>query len=342
MKSQTTTSALVGGVVVALALTAVIAAFIFMETTESVSSLGPEYSYDIEKLAEIDPALILYQQHGEAVPTAFKQSYAIAIAPDGKLWVAGDKKMGQLNADGSFGRTIECAVAPTRLTFDADGLMYVALTDHIVVFDAGGKQVAEWEKPQANALLTSLAAAGEDIFAADAVNKVVWRWRKDGTLVSAIGRKDPKRNIPGFVIPSPYFDIAIAPDGLLRVVDSGRHLIEAYTFDGHREWWWGTASVSIEGFSGCCNPVNMAILPNGHFILVEKGLVRVKEYDPDGHFIGVVAGPEQLEWTGPLQVCDKPEDCQTKGFDVAVDTTGRVYVLDTVKNVVRIFEKKVP
>ena len=41
-----------------------------------------------------------------------------------------------------------------------------------------------------------------------------------------------------------------------------------------------------------------------------------------------------------IMLFDTPEECQSKGFDVAVDSDGKIYVLDTVKNDVRVFEKK--
>jgi hypothetical protein len=42
---------------------------------------------------------------------------------------------------------------------------------------------------------------------------------------------------------------------------------------------------------------------------------------------------------GELRVCDLPEECQAGGFDIAVDPGGRVLVLDTIKNIVRVFTK---
>ena len=161
-----------------------------------------------------------------------------------------------------------------------------------------------------------------------------------------IGEKDENRNIPGFVIPSPYFDLAVGRDGLLRVVNPGIHRIEAYTFEGDLEFSWGEFSSGVKGFCGCCNPVNFAILPgpdfsgaDDHFVTCEKGLTRVKIYDPEGSFIGVVAGPEQLVEGGKVEICDTPAECQIGGFDVAVDASGRVLILDTIKNVVRIFSR---
>jgi hypothetical protein len=55
--------------------------------------------------------------------------------------------------------------------------------------------------------------------------------------------------------------------------------------------------------------------------------------------VGVVAGPAQLVRDGECRVCDLPQECQEGGFDVAVDTTGRIFVLDTINNTVRIFAR---
>ena len=336
-----TQSALIGIVVVVMAAAAGLAAFLFLDGGGPLTALGPEYRYDLSEYAAIDPALILYEQRGAEIATGLTQSRAIIVSPNGTLLIAGDRKIVELEPDGGLVRTIECAGEPTCLALDADGTLFVGLIDHIIVFDGEGKQVAEWEKPGADALLTSLAVTGDSVFTADAGHKIVRRYRKDGTPVSDFGQRDPDHNIPGFIIPSPYgFNLAVAPDGLLRVVNPGRHWIEAWTPDGHREWWWGKTSIRVEGFSGCCNPAGLAMLPNGHTITSEKGLVRVKEYDAEGHFVGVVAGPDQLGWVEPLRVYDNPQLSQVRGFGVATDAAGRVYVLDTVRNVVRVFEKK--
>jgi hypothetical protein len=81
-------------------------------------------------------------------------------------------------------------------------------------------------------------------------------------------------------------------------------------------------------------------LGDDSFVTCEKGLNRVKIYDRDGRFKGVVVGPRQLSPDLPLDICRSPEECQFDGFDVAADSKGTVYVLDTIKNVVRIFGPK--
>lgn len=330
------------GVVVALAVAAGVGAFLLMDSSGSLSPLGPEYSYDLAEYARIDPELILYAQRGPEIATGLTQNRAIVVTRDGTMLVAGDKRVVELDVRGGIVRAIDCPAEPMCLALDEDGTLYVSLTDHIGVFDRDGTLTAQWEKPDQAPLLTSLAVTGEYVFAADAGAKVIHRYGKDGTLLATFGQRNPERNHPGFIIPSPYgFNLAMAPDGLLRAVNPGRHLIEAWTVDGHREWWWGETSIRVEGFSGCCNPAGLAILPNGHYITSEKGLVRIKEYDPEGVFVGVVAGPDQLGWVEPLRVQETPQQSQVRGFGVATDAEGRVYVLDVVRNVIRIFDKTV-
>lgn len=332
-------SGLLIGLVLVTAIVAGSVAFILFDTSGTSASVGPEYTYDIQKYARIDPVLILYRQAGKTIETDFENANAIAVDAGGQIYVAGDKRIAVYTAGDDTIRQVELVAEPTCIAVEADGTMLTGIGSRIVVFDRMGVETGNWNVAD-NAILTSLAADKNSVFAADAVNKVIWRFDRQGKLLNKIGEKNPERNIPGFMIPSPYFDIAMAPDGLLRAVNPGRHLIEAYTVDGDREWAWGKPSVSIEGFSGCCNPINFAILPDGGFVTCEKGLVRVKAYDADGNFVGVVAGPEQLNWNQPQRVCLTPEECSSKGFDAAVDEGGRVYILDMVRNNVRIFEKK--
>lgn len=331
------------GLVLVVAIAAGVTAFVLFDGSGTNAKLASEYTYDIDKYTRIDPALITYRQVGEPIQTTLEVTNAIAVGPDTQIHIAGDEQLAVYSPEGQHQRQIDLDAEPTCVTVDEDGTIIVGLTDRIVLLNADGTPRQSWDVESASSdgvLLTSLAVDKDAIFAADAIGKVIRRYNRTGTLLNTLGRKDPDRNIPGFVVPSPYFDVAMAADGLLRAVNPGRHLIEAWTVDGYREWAWGRPAVGVEGFSGCCNPISFAILPGGDFITAEKGLVRIKEYDADGEFVGVVAGPDELAWDGPQQVCMTPEECSAKGYDVAVDGAGRVYVLDMVHHNIRIFEKK--
>ncbi|RPJ28186.1 MAG: hypothetical protein EHM35_13820 [Planctomycetaceae bacterium] len=256
------------------------------------------------------------------------------------MYVAGDKAIRVFGSTGNSERMIELSGEPRCLMVVENGNIYVGLADHVEVLNAEGKSIASWDSLGDEAVLTSIARHEDSVFVADAGHRVVLHYDTAGTLVGHVGEKDPDRDIPGLVIPSPHFDVAVSRDGLLRVANPGRNRIETYTLDGNLEFWWGQRSVKIEGFCGCCNPVNFAILPDGAFVTSEKGLVRVKIYNSDGGFVGVVAGPAQLTDGSLMKICETPEECQGPAFDVVAGADGRIYVLDTTENIVRVFARK--
>ncbi|MHC4641561.1 MAG: NHL repeat-containing protein [Planctomycetota bacterium] len=333
------TKVLIGGFIAVAIVVAIIAVVKFDTTGKKGSGLGGEFLYDLKNLDKIDPNLILYNESTPAISTAFTESRAIALDSQGTTYIAGDKAIRKFTESGNVLSEIKLTDTPMCLTIDDDGNIYVGMKDHVQVYDEQGKQAATWQNLGKDAVLTSIAVSKNDVFVADAGNRIVHHFDSTGKLINRIGAKDKDRNIPGFFIPSPHFDLAVASDGLLRVVNPGNHRIEAYTFEGDLEFSWGKFSnVNIKGFCGCCNPVNFALLADDTFVTCEKGLVRVKIYDQDGIFVGVVAGSKQL--TGQAgRVCNIPAECQSRAFDIAVDAHDRIFVLDTNKNVVRIFTR---
>jgi hypothetical protein len=328
------------GVLIILAVAVAVIAVVRLDVLGSKGGgLGKEFKYDVNELAHIDPNLILYEESAEAIKTGFTNTHGIAVDSKGSIYVAGDKAIRIFTQSGDQHGEIKLDDTPRCLTITENGTIYAGLKNHVEVYDAQGQKQASWESLGKDAILTSIVASENNIFVADAGHRIVIRYDTEGNIINKIGKKDSLRNIPGFVIPSPYFDLAVSKDGLLRVVNPGRLRIEAYTFDGDIEFWWGKPSAAVEGFCGCCNPVNIAVLPDGSFVTCEKGLVRIKIYNSEGSFVGVVAGPEQFGAGGTSSVCTNPEECQTGGFDVAVDAEGRIFVLDTIDNTIKTFTK---
>ena len=325
------------GVLIGVAVIVVFISLIRLDVTgDSGSGLSKNYDYEID--FTIDPNLFLYAESAEPIKTGFTVSQAIALDSQGYIYIAGDKAVRIFAENGNLLDEIVLSGVPRSLTVADDGKIYIGVIDHIEVYNRHGKQLASWKSLGQKALLTSIAVSDNNVFVADAGNRIVYRYDTNGNLINRIGKKDEERNVPGFLIPSPYFDLVMRRDDLLRVVNPGRHHIEAYTFDGDFEFAWGKASTSIEGFCGCCNPINIAVLKDDSFVTCEKGLARIKLYGPEGAFKGVVAGPEQFDAT--VHVCTTPEQCQSGGHDVAVDAQDRVFILDMLKNVVKIFSRK--
>jgi hypothetical protein len=294
------------------------------------------FAYDVSHLQKTDPKLIAYEESARwKAPHA--EARRLAAGPGEHLYVCSGNYLTVMSHSGERGLEI-AASEPTRCcSVAADGTIFLGLRDHVEVFDAAGARKAIWESVGKKSWLTGIAVAENEVFAADAGNRVILRYDKAGKLVRRIGEKDKERNIPGFIIPSPFFDVEIAGDGLLRVNNPGRHRLELYTTEGDFEGSWGAVSMGIAGFCGCCNPINFALLRDGKFVTCEKGLPRVKIYSATGEFESVVAGVETFSENA--RACG-PSDCTAGGLDVAVDSQGQVFILDLVTGDVRVMKHK--
>ncbi len=331
-------SKVIVGIVIAGAVAVAIASILMDDVTgRQGSGLSQAYDLDTEKLSKFDPNLIAYKEVGEPITTGLYKSRELALDSAGRFYVVGDSMLNALSPSGSLDKAIELSGPGRCVALSPEGKIYVGVTDHVEIYDPNGRRVDSWDSLGQRAFLTSIVVSGNDIFVADAGNAIVLRYDPAGKLVGRIGEKDPDRNIPGFFIPGPNFDLTMAPDGLLRAANPGESRIEAYTVDGDLEFHWGQLGNNIEGFCGCCNPVNFAMLPDGGYVTAEKGLIRVKIYNADGTFRCVVAGPDDLVEGGAGHVFESAEDARASGFDVAVDAEGRIYVLDTIKNIIRIY-----
>jgi hypothetical protein len=325
------------GAVVVIGVVVMIAVVYYAATTrDSRTGISDVFIYDLEKYQKTDPALVKYEETG-SIKTGFQYVFAIAIDSRDRVYVAGDKAVRVFSNKGETLSDMKLTDASRCLAVADDGTVYAGLGDHVEVYDPSGTRKAKWESPGPDSILTSIAAYEDEIFVADAGSRVVLRYDESGNLLNRIGERDEERNIPGLVVPGPYLDLAVAPDGLLRVTNPGVQQIEAYTFDGYMELSWGKPSPEIDGFSGCHNPVNFAILPDGRFVTCEKGLPRVKVYTPEGVFESVVAGTELFDMTEEDFISNGETDQTKVGLDVAVDSQGRVYILDPVEKAVRVF-----
>ena len=297
------------------------------------------FAYDVERLRKTDPKLIHYEQVGRfAGPKP--EPRRITIGPEDRVYIAAGNYVSVLDGEGKRISEIDLGSAARCVAEAGDGTIYAGVRDHVEVFDRKGKRLATWDSPGKRTWLTGLAVGENDVFAADAGNRVVLRYDKSGKLAGRIGERNKERNVPGLVMPSPYLDVVLGRDGLLRVNNTGRHRVEAYTSSGDLEFFWGKPTGAIEGFCGCCNPVGLAMLPDGRYVTCEKGLPRVKVYSPEGVFESVVAGAESFVENAKATFVKGGEDCRLGGLDAAVDSQQRIYILDLVTNDVRVMKHK--
>lgn len=315
-----------------------IAIYSLMFLTDAERPVPQQYRYSLDSVTRVDPNCLLYTVV-QTIPTGLADPRYIAIDPNGLIVVAGDNRILWFERSGRLASAIDLQIQPQALAILAEGRLYVAARDHVEVYDRSGHKLQLWPAVSPESVLTSIAVADGHVFVADAGNRVVYSYDLSGTLLRRIGQKDRRLGTDGLVVPSPHLDLAISSDGLLLVANPGRHRVETYTFDGHLKQAWGRFGLDIEGFSGCCNPVSMAIMPDGCVVTCEKGLIRVKLFSPNGKFLGVVAGPRELD-KPDCTVCQTVDQCQDSAFDLAVDLEGLVYVLDTQDKLIRVFKQR--
>lgn len=298
---------------------------------------GNSFAYDLSRFQKTDPKLVSHQEIARW-PLPHQEARRLAIGLENQLLVCAGNYINALTPAG--GQKFELTLnGPACCAAQAgDGTIFAGLRDHIELFDAKGTRLARWDSPGSKCWFSGLAVGQTDVFVADAGRRIIVHYDRAGKVLGEIGRKDAARNVPGFVVPSPFLDVIIHQDGLLRVNNSGRHCVEAYTFDGDLEASWGKPAAAIEGFCGCCNPIAITALADGRMVTCEKGIPRVKIYSASGEFESVVAGAESFPENA--HACTDLNDCVHGGLDAAVDGDGRIYILDVVTGKVRVMQHK--
>ena len=296
-------------------------------------ALGPEFTYDLAQLRKVDPKLLQYRETG-SLPLGLKESRGLVLDAEDNLYVAGDRAVVILDRNGKALGQVRLDDSPRCLSLGRDKSIFVGFKDHVEVYSPGGERRARWEKCGPKAVLAAIAVSENRVFVADAGSRMVHFYDLNGNLQKSLGKKTPGSQGPVFIIPSPYFDLAIGPGNLLWVANPGEHRLEVYTMDGEAEFSWGKYSLAIDGFCGCCNPVHFALLPDGRLVTSEKGLPRIKIYSARGEFECVVAEPEQF-----AKYLDTAA-ANPMGLDVAADSKGSILVLDSMSAAVRIFQHK--
>jgi len=285
---------------------------------------GNPYELKTDPFDKVDTTLIMFNESRD-LAIGFDQPTGIAFR-DGEIFVVGDQKMQIIEPSGKLLKELTFVQAPTCVYVSADKI-FVGFRKSVSVLDRTGLKIADWNTFSDSSVITSIAEKSGLVFVADAGKRIVRKFNNTGEPQGEINGKSGSDQIHGFIIPSPYFDLAFNPDGELWIVNPGKHALENYTLNGELRTWWKATSVRIEGFSGCCNPAHFAFLPDGSFVTSEKGTVRIKLYKPSGEFLGVVA--TSAKFLG-----------NSHAPDLTVDSQGNILVLDMDKKMVRLFVKK--
>ncbi|MCK4880275.1 MAG: hypothetical protein KAS82_06440 [Bacteroidales bacterium] len=286
---------------------------------------GNPYALKVDRYREVDPELISHKEIRNF-------SLGLLIATDMSyynqaLYISGNSTMAVISLDGSESTLMEIPPRATCLEVDEQHI-FIGFGTYVAKFNHAGELLQQWADLGDRTVITNLAIKEDKIFIADAGNRRIVIFNREGEQLGMFEGKAESDAGHGFIVPSANFDLAVNSFGELWVVNPGKHAMENYTDDGRLRGFWENLSFEIEGFLGCCNPSRITTMTDGSFVTSEKGLVRIKIYDQSGKLMSVVA-PNDL-FNGEKGTA--PEVC--------VDENDVIYVLDFENDMVRVFEPK--
>jgi hypothetical protein len=260
---------------------------------------------------------------GRGAAAEFKKSLSGVAAGAGAIHALGDGEVRAFAANGSVARAWKAPEQAACLTVAPDGRVLVGVPGRIEIYGAagnriGGFPVGESGKP---ADVTSVKVFRDTILVADASARLVRRYDANGVERGLIGNQ---HKTGSFMLPNRSLDIDVDSTGVVYATDTGRHQVTIWKLDGAPVAAFGKfGQARPEDFVGCCNPVNLAVAPDGSVVTAEKAAARVKVFGPDRGLLAVI-GPEHF-------------DPMCTHLHLAVDSSGRIVAADPVRRTITIF-----
>jgi len=281
------------------------------------------YALEVDQYREVKDELISHKETRNF-------SLGLMISTDmslheNKLFISGNSSLVVLPLDGTEATMHEILPGATCLEVDSQHI-FIGFGSYVAKYSHDGELLQEWPDLGKRTVLTNLAIKGDIIYAADAGNRRIVIFDREGKQTGMFEGKADSEAGHGFIVPSANFDLAVNSFGELWVVNPGKHALEDYSDDGRMRGFWENISFDIDGFLGCCNPARITTLEDGSFVTSEKGLVRIKIYDQSGKLLSVVASPDLF----------KGDD--GKAPEICADENNVIYALDFDMDMVRVFE----
>jgi hypothetical protein len=220
---------------------------------------------------------------------------AVAVSREGNVFLGGDAWVACFDKDLKLLWKLITPKPVTALAVSGDTL-FASTQETIILINPKGEIKDEWGPYEDKSIITSVTANKSYVAYADAGNKIIIMLGKKGDLKTIIGTKgDP------FIVPSPYFDVALNEDNILYIANTGNRRIEKRSVKGDLISFFGLPGTSPEAFCGCCNPAHFALTKDG-FITAEKGINRIKIITNEGKFVEFVSSVNKFVPSTPLDL----------------------------------------
>jgi DNA-binding beta-propeller fold protein YncE len=231
----------------------------------------------------------------------------------------------------AFGLRREGALRkPAGIAVDAAGLVYVVdgSARRVVVYDAIGlfqraiDGAEAWVRPTGIAVSADGAALHVvDTGGVDSDAHRVFSYDAQGRLQRIIGRRGAAAG--EFNLP---VDAALAPDGLLWVLDAGNFRLQAFDGEGRFVRAFGSVGNGLGQFG---RPRGLAVDRDGLIYVSDASFANVQVFRPDGQLLIAI---------GSRGTRDEPARFSLPA-GVACDETGRLYVVDQFFHKVEVIRK---
>jgi len=208
---------------------------------------------------------------------------------------------------GSEGSAAGQLKSPTGIAVDSQGNVWVADTgnNRVVEFDENGQFITMFGK-QVNKTITEAGVYGE------LLENQCRAEVKDVCQAGVAGGGANQMTAPK--------GVAIGPEGLIWVADTGNNRVQGFASNGQAEVKFGSAGAASGQFN---EPFGIAVAPDANLWVTDRANKRVEEFTPAGAFIreqhgAGYGGTGNGEFSGPT--------------GIAADSKGNVFVADTGNN----------
>jgi hypothetical protein len=220
---------------------------------------------------------------------------AVSCSPSGNIYVGGDSFVSCYSSDLKLVWSFKTPYPVTSLSNYGDTIFASSL-EMILIISTDGRMKDEWGPFEDKSFITSVTSNHSLVAYADAGNKMVVILDKQGRVKKIIGQNDGQ-----FILPSPYFDVALDAANNLYVANTGHRRVETRLPDGKIIAQFGEPGMAPGAFCGCCNPAHFVVTPEG-FITSEKGINRIKILGKKGEFIEFVSSKNKFVPSMPLDL----------------------------------------
>ncbi len=122
-------------------------------------------------------------------------------------------------------------------------------------------------------------------------------------------------------------DVQCCKNGVF-VAENSRHRVVRYDIEGEEVASWGSRDrEGVDGFSSCCNPMNVCFNGTGDVFTAESGTGRIKRFSAKGDFVGYVGDVDLVPGCKNVSIAVSPN-------------TDKVYMLDLTRNHIVMMQTK--